>query len=123
MAGLCWGAGPAWADEPLGRVDTPLAQQLEQLAELEKQLTEAQQQLEIATTRSGRRQLKSNIQELQATQDALLDELEVLLLGPQLPAIEIEEEPLSSLEQQLNRQQQHHDAILESDVERRLPAD
>ena len=120
ILGLFWGAALGWTDEPAEGPAPTLEQRLDALEQLDEELAEAQRQLETSTTASARRQLKARIRELQATQDTLLDELEAIV-GPLPPAVR--HEPPTQLEQQLEAQQRHHEAILERDVERRLPSE
>ena len=131
ILGFLWGVAPGWTDEPaeapalaqsirrLGPVPT-LEQRLDALEQLDEELAEAQRQLETSTTTAARRELKARIRELQATQDTLFEELEAIV-GPLPPAVR--HEPPTQLEQQLEAQQRHYEAILESDVERRLPSE
>ena len=121
MLGVCWGAGPAWAEEPIARIDSEVAAQLAALDDADAQLAEAETQLEAATTRQARRALKATIHDLKATQDRLLRELEEALLGPR-PAVVLDE-PATDFEEQLDARQRRHEAILESNVEFQLPID
>ncbi len=129
---LCW-AGPAWAQdqqkpvtrppEPAAEAPAPAAgslkQRLDQWAQVEDELAALQRALDTATAQEARRQLKTQISELQTTQEDLLQAIEQLV-GPLPPAVR--DEPPIALEEQLDAQLQHHEAILESDEESRLPS-
>ncbi len=128
MIGCCWSAGPAWGEEPAdpkppieNQLNSHVAELLKALDTADAQLADTQQQLETAETRTARRQLKVTIRDLQATQADLLRELEEALLGPRPPIVR--DDPPTLLEQQFEADQRHHEAILESDVQLRLPSE
>jgi hypothetical protein len=113
-----WVAALSWGDEPQVPPVGALEQRLDELEGIDQALAEAHQQLKTATTRAAHRQLKARILELKETQAALLEELEAFF-GP--PPTAVRDEPPLDLEQQLESQERHHDAILERDADRRLP--
>jgi hypothetical protein len=110
-------AAPVGATEPPEDPAGALEAQLEALAHVDVELAQAQRELETAPE-SQREALRTRINDLKAGQAALLDELEALA-GPLPPAVE--PPPPNPLEEHLDAQLRRHDAILESDVDRRLP--
>lgn len=113
-------AGHAMADEPVAPSTAFLEERLNALDQLDADLVEAREQLESATTGTERRRLKSRIRKLTFTQDDLLYELQAFV-GPR--EIAIEHEPPIALEERIEAQQRRHEAVLERDVEQRLPSD
>lgn len=103
------------------QLEPHIAELLKALDTADEQLAEAQQQLETAKTRTARRQLHVTIRNLQTTQADLLRELEETLLGPRPPIVR--DDPPTILEEQFDADQRHHEAILESDVQLRLPSE
>jgi hypothetical protein len=118
-AGLVSQAALAWAGELPKATPTPLEQRLEDLAQVDRELEDAQRQLSTSIAPRSRRRLKTRIQELRVSQERLLREIEQFV-GPLPPAVQ--QEPTTPLEDQVKTQQRHHEAILESDVARRLPS-
>ena len=114
-------------DDPLSgiegelSVESHIAELLKALDTADEQLAEAQQQRKTAQTRTARRQLNVTIRNLQATQADLLRELEETLLGPRPPIVRDDRPTI--LEEQFDAGQRRYEAILESDVQFRLPSE
>lgn len=112
-------AGVGVAEEPPPpQAKSHLEQQLDELGLVDRQLAQAREQLASTKNRALRRQLHARIDELQTQQDRLLLAIEQLV-GP-LPPV-VRPDPPLPLEEDLKARQRHHEAILESDVQRRLP--
>ena len=111
-------ASLGFAEEPAPpQAKSHLEQQLDALDAVDRQLEEANAQLAAATDRATHRQLQARIDELQAQQERLLLAIEQVV-GPLPPTVR--PDPPLPLEDDLKAQQRHHEAILESDVQRRL---
>jgi len=112
-------SGVGFAEEPPPpRAKSQLEQQLDELDAVDRQLAQAREQLASTKNRALRRQLQARIDALQTQQERLLLALEQVV-GP-LPPV-VRPDPPLPLEEDLKAQQRHHEAILESDVQRRLP--
>lgn len=111
-------SGVGFAEEPpTPRAKSQLEQQLDELDLVDQQLAQAREQLASTKNRALRRQLQARIDDLQIQQERLLLAIEQVV-GP-LPPV-VRPEPPLPLEEDLKAQQRHHEAILESDVQRRL---
>lgn len=120
VAGLAM-PGLAGADEPpapvAGPADSSLRALIETYETLGAQIAEAQRQAPKARGRE-RRRWEADLARLTADQDRVFETIE-RIVGPLPPAIR--HEPAIPLEEALRARQQRDEAILERDVDRRLP--
>lgn len=84
----------------------------------EKELAQAREALKTAPTASERRRIEAWIQRLQQRQQELVEELEKKV-GPLPPAVR--DQPVLPPEKRMESQRLRDEAVLEKDVERRLP--
>ena len=104
--------------EDLPAQGSDLQQKIEQVEQIDRQLAEHTQQLKGAANNAQERQrIRTRIQELQARQKKLLQEME-RMVGPLPPSVG--PEPTIPLEQQMESQRRRHETTLESDVSHRL---
>lgn len=101
------------ADESL-----PLSRVIEEYERNEVELSRLKGQLESAPTTQEAARLRSRVGELEARQDELVRALEERV-GPLPPAVR--DEPPVPAEKRLDSQRVRDEAILDKDVERRLP--
>ena len=95
-----------------------LEEQLDALDHADAELAAAQEELKTAEAAAQRRALRARIDALRAEQERLVSAIEHIV-GPLPPRVQTDRPTLA--EQQLDAQQRHHEAMLEHDVERRLP--
>lgn len=109
------GAGVAGSEEPPQAPS--LQEQIQTYETLGTQIAAVRQRLAAASGRQ-RRPLEAQLQQLQAAQDRAFEAIE-RVVGPLPPAVR--HEPTIPLEDQLRNRHQRDDAVLERDVDRRLP--
>ena len=90
------------------------------LARVDRQLTEAQRQLVSAKNPQLALRLRAQITQLEAQRQNLIAQIEHLL-EPKATAPPTQEDSISPLEQQLNSQRIHHEAILGQDKDLQRP--
>lgn len=119
MLGLCVvvTGGPVWADEPPPSGPS-LQESIQTYETLETRIVELRRQAASARGRA-RRQLEDQLRQLQAEQDRAFAAIEGAV-GPLPPAIR--PEPPAPLEGALDARRRRDDAVLERDVDRRLPS-
>lgn len=105
------------ADSKAQREVTSLAALIEAYEKGEVELARAREELEAAEDPSQAGRIKEAIRKREVQQDRLFESIEKIV-GP-LPPKVAQEQP-TSLERQLESQEQRHETILESDVEKRL---
>lgn len=111
-------AGAELAGEP-APPKSQLEQQLDELDAVDQELAAIQQQLRSPTDAVLRRRLRARLRALRATQEQLLQAIEQVV-GPLPPTAR--PDVRLPLEEQAKARQRHHEALLERDVQRRLPS-
>lgn len=111
----------SWAEDlPLPqKIDQEIAGKLLKLEKIDEEILVIEKQLESFPPKKLRKKLKEDLKHLQNQQNIILQGLEVQLFGPKPTTIQ--DEHKSNLERQLETQRKHHEAILESNVDQRLP--
>lgn len=119
FVGWLVGAGVSGADDPAAPSAGPsLQEQIQTYETLDPRIADLQQQLTKARGRT-RRHLEDQLRQLQAEQDRAFEAIEQAV-GPLPPAIR-PELPVP-LESALDARHRRDDAVLERDVDRRLPS-
>lgn len=111
LAAMLFSACPVQAEESLERL-------IQEYETAERELGEAKEALKEAPTASERRRIGAQIRELQLRQQGLVEALE-RQAGPLPPAVQ--DQPAPPPEKRLDSQRIRDEAVLEKDVERRLP--
>ncbi len=108
----------AFAGQTAGPGEKGLAESLDAIEQIDAQLLDIQQQLETAPSWRARRQHRAKIWKLKAERERLLEQIARTVEGLRLPADR--EGPAETFQDQLDRHQEHHEIILESNVDSRL---
>ena len=108
----------AFAGQTAGPGEKGLAESLDAIEQIDAQLLDIQQQLETTSSWRTRRQHRAKIRKLQVERERLLEQIARTVEGPHLPADR--EGPAETFQDQLDRHQEHHQIILESNVDSRL---
>lgn len=101
------------------KVDQEMVDNLTALDEIDYKIASIQMKLENSSSRSQKRKLKDELKQLQTDQKEILERVELRLFGPK--PITILDEPKRSIELWHEKQRQQHEAILESNIDQRLP--